>query len=89
MLEKSNRPRVLKLKCLSTAPCVWPILETVRSPIILPAEIVTGVAAPKVAALNISFLSAAAHKFHGPKGVGFVYINGDNIVKPYISYESL
>ena len=32
----------------------------------------------------ISFLSGAAHKFHGPKGVGFVYINGDNIIKPYL-----
>ena len=33
---------------------------------------------------KISFLSAGAHKFHGPKGVGFIYINGDNIIKPYI-----
>jgi len=32
----------------------------------------------------VSFLSGAAHKFHGPKGVGFIYINGDNIVKPFI-----
>ena len=32
----------------------------------------------------ISFLSGAAHKFYGPKGVGFIYINGDNIIKPYI-----
>ena len=32
----------------------------------------------------INFLSGAAHKFHGPKGVGFVYINGDNIIKPYL-----
>ncbi len=32
----------------------------------------------------ISFLSGAAHKFHGPKGVGFIYINNDNIVQPYI-----
>ena len=32
----------------------------------------------------ISFLSGAAHKFHGPKGVGFIYINGDNIIQPFI-----
>jgi len=34
--------------------------------------------------VKINFLSGAAHKFHGPKGVGFLYINGDNIVKPFI-----
>ncbi|MEM1327743.1 MAG: cysteine desulfurase family protein [Bacteroidota bacterium] len=32
----------------------------------------------------ISFLSGAAHKFHGPKGVGFIYINGNNIIQPFI-----
>ncbi|MCO6477775.1 MAG: cysteine desulfurase [Phaeodactylibacter sp.] len=32
----------------------------------------------------ISFLSGSAHKFYGPKGVGFIYINGDNIIKPYV-----
>ncbi len=32
----------------------------------------------------ISFLTCSAHKFNGPKGVGFIYINGDNIVKPLI-----
>lgn len=37
-----------------------------------------------VQALNISFLSGSGHKFHGPKGIGFLYINGDNIIKPYI-----
>lgn len=30
----------------------------------------------------VSFLSASAHKFHGPKGVGFVYINGENNINP-------
>ena len=33
---------------------------------------------------KINFLSGSAHKFHGPKGVGFIYINGDNIIHPYI-----
>ena len=37
-----------------------------------------------LAATRISFLSGSAHKFYGPKGVGFVYINGDNIIKPYL-----
>ncbi len=37
-----------------------------------------------VAELNINFLSASAHKFYGPKGVGFIYINSENIVKPLI-----
>jgi len=33
---------------------------------------------------NISFLSGSAHKFHGPKGVGFVFISYENIITPYI-----
>jgi cysteine desulfurase len=32
----------------------------------------------------LSFMSGAAHKFHGPKGVGFIYINGDNQIQPYL-----
>jgi cysteine desulfurase len=31
-----------------------------------------------------SFISGSAHKFHGPKGVGFLYMNSDNIVHPFI-----
>lgn len=34
--------------------------------------------------LNIHFLSCGAHKFHGPKGVGFLYMNADTIVEPFI-----
>jgi cysteine desulfurase len=34
--------------------------------------------------LKIHFLTCAAHKFHGPKGVGFLYINGDVKVNPFI-----
>ena len=32
----------------------------------------------------ISFLSGSGHKFHGPKGCGFIYINNDNMIKPYL-----
>ncbi|WP_273446647.1 cysteine desulfurase family protein [Neolewinella agarilytica] len=37
-----------------------------------------------LAATRLSFLSGSAHKFYGPKGVGFVYISNDNIIKPYL-----
>jgi cysteine desulfurase len=37
-----------------------------------------------VQALPITFLSGAGHKFHGPKGIGFIYINGNHPIKPYI-----
>ncbi len=37
-----------------------------------------------VAKTKINFLSGAAHKFHGPKGVGFIYINGDSMIAPFI-----
>lgn len=33
---------------------------------------------------KIHFLTGSAHKFHGPKGVGFVYINGDVKLNPFI-----
>ena len=33
---------------------------------------------------KISFLSGSAHKFHGPKGIGFIYINNENIVNPFV-----
>ena len=32
--------------------------------------------------LKVSFASSSAHKYHGPKGVGFLYINGNNNIKP-------
>lgn len=34
--------------------------------------------------LKIDFITAAGHKFHGPKGVGFIYINSNNKIKPLI-----
>ncbi|MDZ7878102.1 MAG: cysteine desulfurase family protein [Saprospiraceae bacterium] len=33
---------------------------------------------------KVDFLNGSAHKFHGPKGIGFVYINGDAALKPFI-----
>ncbi len=33
---------------------------------------------------KLHFVSGSAHKFHGPKGVGFVYINGEAPIKPFI-----
>ena len=33
---------------------------------------------------SIDFITASAHKFHGPKGVGFLYINGKNKINPLI-----
>lgn len=37
-----------------------------------------------VQATKVHFLSGSAHKFHGPKGIGFVYINGNNAIQPLI-----
>ncbi len=37
-----------------------------------------------VSKTKINFITGSAHKFHGPKGVGFIYINNDNLIKPYI-----
>ena len=34
--------------------------------------------------LSISFLSGSAHKLHGPKGVGFLYVNKNNPISAYI-----
>src|SRR5690606_31220975 len=34
--------------------------------------------------LSIDFMTAAAHKFHGPKGIGFVYIRKNSGLKPLI-----
>ncbi len=33
---------------------------------------------------KIHFISCAAHKFHGPKGIGFIYINSEAKIKPLI-----
>ena len=34
--------------------------------------------------LGADFITCAAHKFHGPKGVGFLYVNKELIVSPLI-----
>ena len=34
--------------------------------------------------LNIDFIVGSAHKFHGPKGIGFVYINKKLKLNPFI-----
>jgi cysteine desulfurase len=34
--------------------------------------------------INIHFITCAAHKFHGPKGVGFLYINSKIKITPLI-----
>jgi len=34
--------------------------------------------------IPIDFINCAAHKFHGPKGVGFIYIRAGNKIQPLI-----
>ncbi len=34
--------------------------------------------------INVDFIACAAHKFHGPKGSGFIYINGNRRISPLI-----
>ena len=34
--------------------------------------------------LNVDFMAASAHKFHGPKGVGFIYISEDINIHPLL-----
>ncbi|AWV97791.1 cysteine desulfurase family protein [Arcticibacterium luteifluviistationis] len=34
--------------------------------------------------IDIDFISGSAHKFHGPKGVGFLYINANNRINPFL-----
>jgi cysteine desulfurase len=33
---------------------------------------------------DIDFINGSAHKFHGPKGIGFLYINSRNRIDPFI-----
>lgn len=38
-----------------------------------------------VSKVHIDFITCSAHKFHGPKGIGFLYINENNKIHPYIN----
>lgn len=38
-----------------------------------------------VRALNIDFITCSAHKFHGPKGTGFLFVNSNLQLKPIIT----
>lgn len=37
-----------------------------------------------VNAMNIDMLSVSAHKFHGPKGTGFIYVKNNMEIEPFI-----
>ncbi len=37
-----------------------------------------------LSAINVHSICASAHKFHGPKGVGFMYLNGEKQIKPLL-----
>jgi cysteine desulfurase len=34
--------------------------------------------------IHIHFITGSGHKFHGPKGVGFIYINSEAMLQPFI-----
>lgn len=38
-----------------------------------------------MSALDIDFITGAAHKFHGPKGVGFLYIRSTVKIAPFVT----
>ena len=35
--------------------------------------------------LKVHFIACAAHKFHGPKGVGFIYVSSNAKIHPFIT----
>lgn len=35
--------------------------------------------------INVDFIAASAHKFHGPKGIGFIYISDNIKISPLLS----
>ncbi len=37
-----------------------------------------------VQATKVHFLTGSAHKFHGPKGIGFIYVNADHPIQPFL-----
>jgi len=38
----------------------------------------------KLAEMPVDFIVGSAHKFHGPKGIGFIYINPNTRIEPFI-----
>lgn len=34
--------------------------------------------------LDIDFIACSAHKFHGPKGIGFIYVNKKTKISPFV-----
>jgi cysteine desulfurase len=34
--------------------------------------------------IGLDFMAGSAHKFHGPKGCGFIYVNSDVKIPPYV-----
>ena len=34
--------------------------------------------------MNIQGIVGSAHKFHGPKGIGFLYLNNKHKISPFI-----
>ena len=38
-----------------------------------------------LAKTHVNFLACAAHKFNGPKGIGFIYINSKSKISPFIT----
>jgi cysteine desulfurase len=37
-----------------------------------------------LSSINVDFITGAGHKFHGPKGIGILYINRRNKLSPFI-----
>ncbi len=37
-----------------------------------------------LSSIGVHFISAASHKFHGPKGVGILYVSDEVTIKPFI-----
>jgi cysteine desulfurase len=37
-----------------------------------------------LSSVDVQFISAAGHKFHGPKGIGILYVSDDVEIKPFI-----
>ncbi len=89
-LELGKKPLVSIMWVNNELGTIQPIAEIARLckeyNVLFHTDSVQAIAKYKIdlAELPISFLSASAHKFHGPKGIGFFYMNSDNIVEPLL-----